>query len=72
MLESSPPDGPSGVDLGHHLLPAADGAVVTHLPQREVLYDVAHAEGGAGAALVERFAGFSEEDEEQELGTQHR
>lgn len=58
LCEGCKPDWSSGVDLGHHLLPPTDRAEIPHFPQSVVLYNIAHSKGGAGATLVEGFAGF--------------
>lgn len=55
---SCPPDGSSGVDLCHHLLPPTDGSKISHFPHGVVFDNIAHSEGGAGATLVEGFAVF--------------
>lgn len=46
---SCKPDRSSFIDLCHHLLPPADGSIVSHLPQGVVLHNVALSKGGAGA-----------------------
>lgn len=55
---SCTPDGSSGVDLCHHLLPPTDGTKISHFPHGVVFDNIAHSEGGAGATLVEGFAVF--------------
>lgn len=50
------PDGAVGVDLGHHLLPAGEGAIVADSPERVVLDGVALLELGTRSALVELVA----------------
>lgn len=51
--ETTPlPDGTIGVDLGHHLLPPRQGAVVTHSPEGIILDGVALFEFIACPTLV--------------------
>lgn len=55
---SCTPDGSSGVDLCHHLLPPTDGTKISHFPHGVVFDNIAHSEGGASATLIEGFAVF--------------
>lgn len=61
--KSCEPDGSSGVDLSHHLLPPSDGSIVCHLPHGVVLHNVANSKGGAGATFIEGFAVFTRTQE---------
>lgn len=62
--KSFKPDRPSSVNLCHHLLSPTDGSIISHFPQSEVLHNIAHSKGGAGAALVEGLACFRERETE--------
>lgn len=56
------PDGSSGVDLCHHLLPPANPSIVSYFPQGVVFYNVADSEGGAGATFIEGLASWRGQD----------